>query len=483
MKLVWFRNDLRVDDNPALYQACIDAGKYSHQMAVVAFVVVSSGQWALHDDSPAKIALWLSNLKQLKARLTILNIPLKVLHSPVFDDIPTTLAAFAEENRCDGIYFNREYCLNECQRDQAVETLLAKSGITSHTFNGDVVFPPGHILTQQGTPYRVFTPFSHAWKRCLTISNPQPIPAPKRQLETAIVGDPIPENSEYFDGNTLRWRQDLWPSGEDAAHQRLTCFIEHTVEGYSHSRNYPALEGTSSLSPYLTTGVLSVRQCIAALRLVSNNDEWLQSQWLSELIWREFYRHLIALFPELNRWQPFRPEVERCIEWRDSPKNFVAWCEGETGFSIVDAGMKQLHETGWMHNRVRMIVASFLTKLLRQDWRKGARYFMQHLVDGDFSSNLGGWQWSASVGADAAPYFRIFNPMRQAERFDPQGEYVSRWLPQLSGLSSKQQHDPLYLLERGRPYPIIDYSKARSDSLADYQRGKDRVGRNPHSKQ
>jgi deoxyribodipyrimidine photo-lyase len=483
MKLVWFRNDLRVDDNPALYQACSDAGNGRNQTGVVAFVVVSSGQWHRHDDAPSKIAFWLSNLKKLTLRLAELNIPIKVIHIPLFDDIPEKLLTFAQEIHCDGLYFNREYCLNESLRDKAVEDMLAKSAIASHLFDGDVVFPPGHILTQQNTPYRVFTPFSHAWKRYFTISNPQPLPAPIRQIEILVVSDPIPEKIEYPGNRALTWQNDFWPPGEDFAHQRLIQFIETMVGDYNHNRNFPALDGTSSLSPYLTTGVLSVRQCIAALRLSSNGDDWLQSQWLSELIWREFYRHLIRLFPELNQWKPFRGEVERCIEWSDTPHFFSSWCEGETGFPIVDAGMKQLHETGWMHNRVRMIVASFLTKLLRQDWRKGARYFMKHLLDGDFASNLGGWQWSASVGADAAPYLRIFNPIRQAERFDPHGEYVARWLPQLSGLSSKQQHDARYMLQRGRPKPIIDYVKARSESLADYQRGKDRVGNTSHRKQ
>ena len=173
----------------------------------------------------------------------------------------------------------------------------------------------------------------------------------------------------------------------------------------------------------------------------------------------------------MNRWQPFKPDIEEKLSWHYDEILFNAWCQGETGFAIVDAGMKQLLETGFMHNRLRMVCASFLTKLLRQDWRLGARFFMQHLIDGDFSSNLGGWQWSASVGADAAPYFRIFNPLRQAERFDPKGESVAEWLPELSGLNSTQQHDPLFSIPAGRPAPIIDYALERKLSIEAYKRG------------
>ncbi|MAY43305.1 MAG: hypothetical protein CMI05_13470 [Oceanospirillaceae bacterium] len=185
-------------------------------------------------------------------------------------------------------------------------------------------------------------------------------------------------------------------------------------------------------------------------------------------MWREFYRHILVQWPELNRWKPFKPEIEDKLAWQYNAELFQAWCKGETGFAIVDAGMKELLETGFMHNRVRMVCASFLTKLLRQDWRLGAQFFMQHLIDGDFASNLGGWQWSASVGADAAPYFRIFNPLRQAERFDKAGVYCSNWVPELKGLSSLKQHDPMLSIPLGRPEPIIDYAAERKASLALY---------------
>jgi deoxyribodipyrimidine photo-lyase len=216
---------------------------------------------------------------------------------------------------------------------------------------------------------------------------------------------------------------------------------------------------------------LSARQCLAALKHACADDSWQQSTWLNELVWREFYRHLLVSFPELNTLKPFRPEVEARITWLDNDKAFDAWKAGETGFPIVDAAMKQLLATGWMHNRLRMIVASFLTKLLRVDWRRGEAFFMSRLIDGDFASNLGGWQWSASTGADAAPYFRIFNPQLQSEKFDPNGAFIAEWLPELRHLEPKDRHKPGAGQRYGRPAPIIDYKKARQAALDDYNGG------------
>ncbi len=469
MKLVWFRNDLRVADNPALFQACEDAVHSPHSSGVLAVVVLTPEQWCSHDDSPSKVAFWLANLTALRVKLERLNIPLKVIHGDVFDNTPVALLHLAHEYNCDALYFNHEYALNEQRRDTSVTNLCTANGIKTISFHGDVVAQPGEILNQKGLPYRVFTPFSKSWRHLYLSANPQPLPAPNVQVLTNISSDQIPRSIELPNIEKTSWREDLWPAGEHIAHEKLQCFMADRVAEYGRNRDYPALEGTSSLSPYLATGVLSARQCIAGLRANDVSHDWLESQWMSEIIWREFYRHLIVHFPELNKWGAFRPEVENRIVWSDDPELFSAWCHGETGFSIVDAGMKQLRETGWMHNRVRMICASFLTKLLRQDWRRGAQFFMQHLIDGDFASNLGGWQWCASVGADAAPYFRIFNPLRQAERFDPAGDYVARWLPELTSLPGHQRHNAQIAMSVGRPMPVIDYAKARSASLSSYQ--------------
>lgn len=469
MKLVWFRNDLRCRDNPALFNACrrADGG------GVVAVVTLCTEQWSSHDESTARVEFWLACLRSLQTELAELNIPLRVIDAGSFDHVPEQLCSLARELQCDGLFLNQEYCLNEVIRDKQVVERFHAEGIEVFGFHGDVVFAPGTIMNGQGHPFRVFTPFSKAWRREFASQHPQPLPLPEVQprmpLQPQRDVDQIPNSLGYAVGNT-HWSQELWPSGTEVAHLRLQQFVADKAVDYGGQRDFPAHEGTSSLSPYLSCGVISARQCLAALEAEFALDSWLDNQWVTEIIWREFYRHLMVHFPEMNRWQPFKPDVESRIHWLQDESLFDAWSRGETGYPIVDAGMKQLLATGWMHNRVRMIVASFLTKLLRQDWRHGARFFMQNLVDGDFASNLGGWQWSASVGADAAPYFRIFSPMRQAERFDPQGEYVAQWLPELRVLNGLQRHDPERAASLGRPLPIIDYSRARAESLASYQR-------------
>ncbi|WP_438950810.1 cryptochrome/photolyase family protein [Porticoccus sp.] len=469
MKLVWFRNDLRVADNPALFRACDDAAG----QGVLAVAAICPAQWASHDESPARVEFWLANLRSLQQQLTALGIPLKILHVDTFADLPGQLLSLARRFHCDGLYLNREYCLNENLRDKQVVARCREAGIPVYGLHGDLILAPGKVMNGQGLPFRVFTPFSKTWRKIFTEQYPVPLPVPPVQPpvpDASLAPDVIPDNVVYAISNGSRWLPSLWPVGTESAHARLTDFVANRVGSYAADRDSPSMAGTSGLSPYLSCGVISPRQCLAAMSVASEGTNWLNNQWVTEIIWREFYRHLMMHFPDMNRWEPFRPEVESRIRWLNDDRLFVAWCRGETGYPIVDAGMKQLLATGWMHNRLRMITASFLTKLLRQDWRKGARFFMNHLIDGDFASNLGGWQWSASVGADAAPYFRIFSPMRQAERFDPKGDYVAHWLPELRELKGMQRHDPAFAAEVGRPSPIIDYGKARAASLADYQR-------------
>lgn len=462
-KLVWFRNDLRIADNPALYRACETEGE------VIAVACITPSQWLYQDESKSRVQFWRANLEQLSAQLATLNIPLKVLAVADNSELPDAFEELVLSLNTSALYFNKEYPQWEQQRDEAVEKRLAQRGVTCHRFDGDVVFPPNTILNKQGLPYKVFTPFAKAWRYQFTLAMPAPLPAPKKRLAPVNESDVVPRSIDYSVEVGANYCPKRWAPGTDAAHQQLQQFVRERVLDYSDCRDLPAQAGTSSLSPYLSVGVLSVRQCIAALQNEMPVGDCLSSQWLTELIWREFYRHLLVAFPEMNRWLPFREEVEQRILWQPDERLFQAWCEGETGFAIVDAGMKQLLETGWMHNRLRMVTASFLTKLLRQDWRDGARFFMRHLIDGDFASNLGGWQWCASVGADAAPYFRIFNPARQAQRFDPQGEFVAHWLPSMAGLDVNAHQNDLFTASAGRPQPVINYSEARRESLEDYK--------------
>lgn len=469
MKLVWFRNDLRMRDHHALFNACQDADG----SGVTAVVVISPAQWLLQDEANARVQFWLANVCALAEDLAGLNIPLKVLRAGSNREVPAQLLGLAKQLGVTGLYFNNEYPEYEARRDLNVESAFVEQGMTVRRFDSDVILPPQSLRNKQGTPFKVFTPFSKAWRARYVMTLPEVLAAPKPQAITSVMADPIPDSIHYNSPVQSIWREDLWPAGSEEAHQRLEQFVHSKSAVYNAERDFLAKPATSALSPYLSVGAISARQCLAGMAAMSGNDSWFDDQWVTELIWREFYRHLLVDYPDMNRWMPFKPDIESRLQWDEREELFDAWCRGETGFALVDAGMKQLLETGWMHNRARMVTASFLCKLLRQDWRRGARFFMQHLIDGDFASNLGGWQWSASVGADAAPYFRIFNPMRQAERFDPKGEYAARWLPELASLAGVQRYDPLFSSGVGRPTPVIDYSFARQQSIDQYKQAGD----------
>ncbi|HCL4097052.1 TPA: deoxyribodipyrimidine photo-lyase, partial [Pseudomonas aeruginosa] len=275
----------------------------------------------------------------------------------------------------------------------------------------------------------------------------------------------------------------LWPAGEEVAQERLRDFADQHLADYHERRDFPALPGTSQLSPYLAAGVLSPRQCLDAA-LVANRGEFSGGQqgaatWINELLWREFYKHILVGYPRVSRHRPFREETE-ALRWRQAPAELEAWQQGRTGIPIIDAAMRQLLATGWMHNRLRMVVAMFLSKNLLIDWREGERWFMRHLIDGDLAANNGGWQWSASTGTDAVPYFRLFNPLSQSERFDPRGEFIRHWLPELAGLERKAIHDPSSLgLFAGVDYPrpMVDLKASRERALAAFRNLPPRDGR------
>jgi deoxyribodipyrimidine photo-lyase len=265
----------------------------------------------------------------------------------------------------------------------------------------------------------------------------------------------------------------LWKAGEEHAARRLGQFVGSRIDDYKTRRNFPAVNGTSTMSPYLTMGVVSPRQCFAAGveangGRIAGGKAAIKS-WLDELVWREFYKHVLIGWPKVSMRRAYRAEYEQ-IHWNDDEQLFERWCEGMTGVPLVDAGMRQLNQTGWMHNRVRMVVAMYLTKDMFIDWRWGERYFMQKLVDGDLASNNGGWQWSASTGTDAAPYFRIFNPVSQSERFDADGKFIRQFVPELKDVPAKYIHDPY--AARGKleqlpdyPEPAVDHQQARQAAL------------------
>jgi len=463
--LVWFRNDLRIADHPALH----DAGSRG---LVEAVFLVADRQWRAHDVGDNRLAFLLDTLHRHADDLERLGIPLHVLHVPDFAGAAPALVALARKVGARAIAFNEEYPLNERVRDSHVCNDGAAAGIDVRIHQGSTVLPPGVLLTGGGDPYTVFSPFKRRWLGTIDLAAVEPLPRPRRQTGAALAAaDPTGPRAvpEAIDGVTRAGPvAHLWPGGADEAERRLETFVERAIARYHEARDFPARPGTSTLSPYLSVGAISPRQCLAAAvaanggRLVGGNPGI--EHWINELIWRDFYRHVIALFPHVSRGQAFRPDMDR-VPWRHAPDELLAWQAGRTGYPLVDAAMRQLAATGWMHNRLRMLTAMFLTKHLLIDWRAGERWFMQQLVDGDFAANNGGWQWSASTGTDAAPYFRIFNPVTQAQRFDPDGTFVRAHVQELAGVTGKAIFGPYRHGVAGYPAPIVDHAFARQRAL------------------
>ncbi len=454
MNLVWLRNDLRLQDNPALYHA-------SRRGPVCCVYAVTPKQWQAHADAPAKLAFWRARLIALEQELTSKNIALKLVMANTYHNSIEQLVALAIDIAAETLSFNNEYPLHEKNRDDDIEKRCQQNAIAVYRYDGDIVMPPGTVSTQQNKMYHVFTPFSRQWHKVVTEEHLNGVPAPRKQQPTEIESDNIATTWTEEDKD---FREDLWPVTTNKINTRLERFCVQRAHAYKEQRDIPSVNGTSTISPYLACGAISVRQCITSLR--QHSEDWRNNQWATELIWREFYRHLTASYPHISRSENFL-RFPNSIQWQNNKTLFEAWCEGKTGFPIVDAAMKQLVQTGWMHNRLRMITAAFLTKLLLIDWRWGEQFFMAHLLDGDYASNNGGWQWSASTGADAAPYFRVFNPYRQSERFDPEGIFIKRFLPELESLNKKEIHQPSSetCTDNHYPEPIIDYKFARQRAI------------------
>ena len=452
------RSDLRVADNPALAAA-------AERGSVVAVYLAAPAQWSSHGVGANRRAFALRTLSELSRAFSALNIPLLVRTVSRFADHPAAIVRLAKACAADAVMCNEEYPLDERRRDGAAQALCNDAAIEFHRFSGGGVLAPGQVLTADGKPYTVFTPFKRRWLASVDDGALQPIETPKRQRKIDVPGDPTPKRMGGASADRLA---ELWPGGEAEAMRRLDAFISGGLRRYHSDRDRPDREGTSRLSAYLAIGAISARQCIAAAR--ERNGGQLGSgdvgatTWISELIWREFYAHVTAAFPDISRGRAFRPVNDR-VRWRDDPEGFAAWREGRTGYPLVDAAMRQLAATGWMHNRLRMLTAMFLTKHLLIDWRLGERHFMDLLVDGDFAANNGGWQWSASTGTDAAPYFRIFNPVTQAKKFDPDGAFVRRWVPELAATPKSAIFEPWRAGPSRYPPPIVDHVSARERAL------------------
>jgi len=474
--LHWFRKDLRLDDNSALSEAVQDAAG-----DVVPFYASDPAWFARPDMAATRVRFVLGSLAELSAAVAARGSRLALAHG----DPAESVVRAARAAGADAVYWNDEYEPALRTRDDRVHAALTAAGVTVKRFHDRLLVPPGMVSTRSGGPYSVFTPFCRA---CEALPFAVPHARVERLAAHELPSRPLATLEQLGFGEPA---SAAWPAGESHAHQRLQRFLGGTgrepgagLARYASERDFPAAPATSSLSADLKFGTIGVRRVAHAVLDAAARDARLAAhaeKFVQELRWRDFYAHVLWHFPHVEHGA-FRPEYD-ALAWPGRAAWFEAWCAGRTGYPIVDAGMRELAATGFMHNRVRMVVASFLTKDLLLDWRRGERWFMNHLVDGDLANNNGGWQWAAGTGTDAAPYFRIFNPVSQGMRFDPGGAYVRRWLPELSRLPDdlvQRPWDapPLLLAEAGltlgEDYPerIVDHAVQRELALAMYAEAK-----------
>lgn len=464
--VIWFKQDLRLQDNTAVAQA------WQNHEQVVAVVTATEATWQRHHWSPMKRDLYQRRLNSLAAELAALGVALHVLQVHTYAGVPAALYNFMQQQQAKHLYFNREYPLDEKVRDRAVVGWLQQHGIQSHISDDLLLVAPEQVQTGQGSYYKKFTPF---YKRWLTVLAEQGVPAPYQLNAKAAALQPP---AIHLQGEKRDSSQ--WAATTETILHTFELFYNERLHGYGTERDFPAKLGTSTLSPYLENGSLGVSTIARQLAALTPDFPYGLEQgantWLSELAWREFYQHLMWHVARLSQGKGFQQETD-AYPWTISETRFQAWCEGRTGYPIVDAGMRELNTTGWMHNRVRMIVASFLVKDLHLDWRLGEAYFMQQLVDGSFAANNGGWQWSAGTGTDAAPYFRVFNPQRQGEKFDPSGSYIRKWVDELKQVPAKHIHTPYGWLQQydrsnSYPKPIVDHGTMRDTFITTFKQVK-----------
>ena len=467
--LMWFRNDLRMDDNPALRNACIESDE------VHAIYIFSTKQNELHNEANCKIEFIIENLKNLDKELSKINIPLTVIGSNGFDDNSDIIVNLIKERSLKKVFWNNQFGKDEQKRDELASIFFNKNDIEFSTYDEKVVYSPGSIRTGEGKPYSVFTPFKKKWIENFNLDflDIEFKYVPKKKPS-------ITSNTSEFDFNFKRNHlvdMSIWPSGEASAKDRLKLYLSKNIFRYSQDRNDPIIDGTSRISPYLANGIISPKRCILEALRINNFEldagEKGITKWIDEIIWREFYKNIMYCFPKVSQNEPFQNYTNK-IKWRYEKSEFDAWKNGNTGFPIIDAAMRQLKYEGWMHNRLRMVVAMFFTKNMLHDWRLGEEFFMQNLIDGDFSSNNGGWQWSSSTGTDAAPYFRIFNPLTQSKNFDREGLFIKKYLKELKDIDKKEIHDPQIKNRHSCNYPnqILDLKDSRLRAIEAFNNAK-----------
>ncbi len=426
VNIFWFRRDLRLHDNAGLYHAL--KGDFP-VLPLFIFDKIILDQ--LEEKKDKRVEFIRDTLITMQEKLERIQSSLEVYYGTPIDVFNKLLASYDVQN----VYTNHDYELYAIERDEQIKKLLSQKHIAFKTYKDQVIFDKDEILKDDGKPYTVYTPYSRKWKSMLT--------------DFSIKSYPV----KKYDNNFFKQKPRRIPSLGSMGFKETDKFFpsknpgEDLLKHYDATRNFPAIEGTSRLGIHLRFGTISIRKLVAKAKEINTT-------FLNELIWREFYMSILWHFPHVGRHKAFKTEYDN-IKWRNNEDEFEKWCNGQTGYPIVDAGMRQLNATGYMHNRVRMIVGSFLCKHLLIDWRWGEAYFAQKLLDFDFAANNGGWQWVASSGCDAAPYFRIFNPQLQTEKFDKDLKYIKKWVPEFQ--------------EFNYPKPIVDHAKARERCLKAYK--------------
>ncbi|KAF2669155.1 photolyase [Microthyrium microscopicum] len=487
--LHWYKRDLRLFDNRGLSMAA-DKAK-SANIPLICLYIVSPQDYQAHFTSPARVDFELRTLEVMKKDLDALDIPLVVESIDRRKAVPGFILDLCEKHQIRHIYCNIEYEVDELRREAMLINKCLDKDISFTPVHDDVIVAPGSLETGTGNQYAVYTPWFRSWVKHVT-QNPDLLepsekpgknPSGARNALKALFERSIPPApaNKLLSKEEKKRMAELWPAGEHEANLRLNKFIKERIEGYSDNRNIPAGTTTSVLSVHHSTGTLAARTSVRVARNV-NTRQYLNdgkkgiSTWISEVAWRDFYKHVLAHWPYVCMYMPFKHEYS-LIEWEYNDEHFELWTDGMTGFPIVDAAMRQLKSMKYMHNRCRMIVASFLAKDLLLDWRLGEKYFMEQLIDGDFASNNGGWGFSASTGVDPQPYFRIFNPLLQSEKFDPDGEYIRKWVPELKDVQGKAIHDPYgrgankIAAKSGYPKPIVEHKQCRERALSRYKAG------------
>jgi deoxyribodipyrimidine photo-lyase len=477
--LMWFRRDLRVEDNAALHHALKSCAQ------VFCLFVFDRGILDALPRADRRVEFLRESLVDLDGQLGeaaqqqgVTGAGLIVRHG----ESAECLAGVAGELSINAVFINHDDEPQSLTRDAAVQTLMQTRGVAFHTFKDHLIFERAEVLTLAGKPYSVFTPYKNAWLKKIDDFYLKPYPTEKYAAALALrpPGEPpdIPELAALgFERTNLSAL--TIPAGSRGGQQLFKDF-QARIDHYDETRNFPAVKGPSYLGIHLRFGTVSIRQMAAAALKAQNRGSAGAATWLSELIWRDFYGQILSNFPHVAA-QAFKPEYE-AIAWESGDKAealFKAWCDGQTGYPLVDAAMAQINNTGYMHNRLRMVTASFLVKDLGIDWRRGEAYFAEHLNDFDLASNNGGWQWAASTGCDAQPYFRIFNPVGQSEKFDADGKFIRKYLPVLEKLPTKDLHSPWLAtpmvlstagveLGKNYPMPIVQHDEARTNTLQRY---------------